>query len=101
MGREKGILSVDVDEIMDLLAGHKTNGRLMDSFGPREKRGNVTEFNWKNMKYQEGYMDKFFNEEVFRRGETASAGIHASARGLAKMAAIMANGGSLDIGGQR
>lgn len=46
-------------------------------------------------------MDKFFNEEVFRRGETASAGIHASARGLAKMAAIMANGGSLDIGGQR
>jgi CubicO group peptidase (beta-lactamase class C family) len=51
MGREKGILSVDVDEIMDLLAGHKTNGRLMDSFGPREKRGNVTEFNWKNMKY--------------------------------------------------
>ena len=38
-------------------------------------------------------MDKFFNEEVFRRGETASAGIHASARGLAKMAAIMANGG--------
>ena len=100
MEREEGILSVEVGEVLDLLEAVKANGKLMDSFGPKEKAANITEFKWKNMRYQE-YTDKFFNEEVFRRGETASAGVHASAKGLAKIAAFMANGGSLDTGGIR
>ena len=39
-------------------------------------------------------MSTFFNEESFRRGETPSAGIHASARGLASLGVYMANKGS-------
>jgi len=36
----------------------------------------------------------FFNQEIVRRGETSSANGNCSARGLAKVAAAMANGGS-------
>merc|ERR1719228_2855773 len=36
----------------------------------------------------------FSNQEIFRRGETPSANGNCSARGLAKVAAAMANGGS-------
>ena len=35
------------------------------------------------------------NSEAFRRGENVSAGVHASARSLSKLAAIMANQGQL------
>lgn len=38
----------------------------------------------------------FFNDERMRRGETPSANTHASARGLAHVAAVMAAGGQLD-----
>jgi len=38
----------------------------------------------------------FFNDNRMRRGETPSANTHASARGLARIAAMMAAGGSLD-----
>ena len=37
----------------------------------------------------------FFNDERMRRGETPSANTHASARGLAQIAAVMAAGGQL------
>ncbi|MDB2615952.1 beta-lactamase family protein [Luminiphilus sp.] len=37
----------------------------------------------------------FFNDERMRRGETPSANTHASARGLAHIAAVMAAGGQL------
>jgi CubicO group peptidase (beta-lactamase class C family) len=37
----------------------------------------------------------FFNDNRMRRGETPSANIHASARGLARIAAMMAAGGRL------
>ena len=39
---------------------------------------------------------EFFNEEIVARGETPSANSHCSARGLGKIAAVMANGGSLN-----
>ena len=38
----------------------------------------------------------FFNDNRMRRGETPSANTHASARGLARIAAMMAAGGHLD-----
>lgn len=37
-----------------------------------------------------------FNDEAVRRGETPSANAHASARGLARIAAAMASGGAFD-----
>ena len=38
---------------------------------------------------------EFFNEDIVARGETPSANAHCSARGLAKIAAVMANRGKL------
>ena len=39
---------------------------------------------------------EFFNEDIVARGETPSANAHCSARGLGKIAAVMANKGRLD-----
>jgi CubicO group peptidase (beta-lactamase class C family) len=39
---------------------------------------------------------EFFNEKIVRMGESPSANSHCSARGLARIAATMANGGTLE-----
>lgn len=39
---------------------------------------------------------EFFNEDIIARGETPSAAANCSARGLGKLAAVMANGGSFE-----
>ena len=46
--------------------------------------------------YWADYSEKHYNTDAQRTGETPSAGTHGSARGFAKLASIMANGGSLN-----
>lgn len=45
--------------------------------------------------YDEKKIDQMFNRDVIRRGESSSANGNCSARGLALVAAAMANGGSI------
>ena len=47
----ESILSCGLDEVPTLIGAMKSNAALMDGFAPKEKASNITEFEWKNMKY--------------------------------------------------
>jgi hypothetical protein len=75
-------------------------GKVLRSFQERflsnEKRGYAQSFTAMDPGADPGdFIAGFFNSEGWRRGESPHGNVHASARGLAKLAAAMANGGQL------
>ena len=65
--------------------------RLLDRrSGIRDLEPNHVDVYWAD------YSETHYNSTAQRTGETPSAGTHGSARGFAKIAAIMANGGAMN-----
>jgi len=60
----------------------------------KKPEGLVQPFNNHNGIVYERNISDFFNQDIVRRGETSSAGANCTARGLAVLAAAMANKGS-------
>lgn len=79
---------------MDLWTGLKRNLVLIDSTSPSKcQTTKIQEFTVMNDKEQ---LTNYNNYKAAKMGEVLSSGSQASARGLAKLAAIMANQGKLD-----
>ena len=51
--------------------------------------------------WSKGIHDPFFSKEIIRRGEQPSSNMHATARGMAKVASAMANKGQPPPGERR
>jgi len=84
-------VTIPVGHMMAVMASSKKSNALAAKEGkPLNYKGDREEI--------KGSKDNnnFFNENPIRKGETISAACQASARGLAKLAQLMANKGSLN-----
>jgi hypothetical protein len=81
----------------DAVVFSKVLKSFQERFLSNERRGYAQPFTGLDPGADPGdFIAGFFNSEAWRRGESPHGNVHASARGLARLAAAMANGGQLD-----